>query len=208
MTPTIFDKLDFIGRNFMDTFLVVGLGNPGKKYEMTRHNVGWIAVDYIAKKFGTKIKKLKFQSTYTEVIENGKKIVLQKPQTFMNLSGQSVLAAKDYYNIPDSNIIIICDDISLPSNKLRIRRTGSDGGHNGLKSIIYLLESDQFPRIKIGVSDRQNPNMELADWVLGKLTSEEQKGLNSRLDDIFDAVMLITEGKTDEAMAKYNGDPK
>lgn len=189
----------------METFLIVGLGNPGKKYERTRHNVGWMAVDFVAEKFGVKISKIKFKSTYGETTENGKKFVFLKPQTFMNLSGEAVKAAADFYKIPPQNIIVISDDINLKSNVLRIRKSGRDGGHNGLANIIYMLCSDTFPRIRVGVSDRENSNIPLADWVLGTLSDDELDGLIKRLDDVYNAILLIADGKTDLAMSRYNG---
>lgn len=190
----------------METFLIVGLGNPGKKYERTRHNVGWTVLDSVAEKFGVKISKIKFKSTYAEATENGKKFVLLKPQTFMNLSGEAVKAAADFYKIPPRNIIVISDDINLKSNVLRIRKSGRDGGHNGLANIIYMLNSDTFPRIRVGVSDRENSNIPLADWVLGTLSNEEFEGLKNRFDDIYNAILLISDGKTDLAMSRYNGE--
>lgn len=187
----------------MENFLIVGLGNPGKEYYTTRHNAGWLALDYIAEKLNVTIKKIKFKATYAETVSEGKKLILLKPQTYMNASGESVMAAADYYLIAPENILVIHDDISLPSNKLRIRKKGSAGGHNGLKSIIYLLNSDAFPRIKIGVSDR-NDTSDLKDWVLGTFSKEEQKGLQENFEKIYDAAMMIAHGKIEEAMAKYN----
>ncbi|PWM46497.1 MAG: aminoacyl-tRNA hydrolase [Clostridiales bacterium] len=184
-------------------YLIVGLGNPGKQYENTRHNVGWILLDKIARECGVKIKKIKFKSTYCEAEIAGKKVILMKPQTFMNLSGQSVFEAARYYDVPVSNIIVLCDDTALPFNKLRIRRSGSAGGHNGLKNIIYLLESDQFPRIRFGVSDKPN-GADLADWVLGSFSAKECKTIEERSNDVYDAVKLIVEKNIDAAMAKYN----
>lgn len=189
----------------METFIIVGLGNPGREYATTRHNVGWLALDFIAKELGIKISKIKFKATYGETITNGKKIILLKPQTFMNSSGISVKAAAEYYKIRPQNIIVISDDINLQSNKIRIRKSGSDGGHNGLANIIYMLESNSFPRIRIGVSDRENTAIPLADWVLGNLSEEELSGLAKRLPDVYGASVLITEGKIDLAMSKYNG---
>ena len=189
----------------METFLIVGLGNPGKEYQYTRHNVGWMVLDYIADKLNVKIKKIKFKATYGETVYNDKKLILLKPQTFMNLSGESVKAAADFYKIPTKNIIVISDDIYLEKNKVRIRKFGSNGGHNGLGNIIYMLNSDQFPRIRIGVSDRENSEIPLKDWVLGNMSEDDLKGLSEKLDKIFNAVLLITEGETDLAMSKYNG---
>ena len=187
----------------MENFLIVGLGNPGKEYYATRHNAGWLALDYIAEQLKVKIKKIKFKTTYAETVYVGKKLILLKPQTYMNASGEAVMAAADYYHISPENILVIHDDISLPSNKLRIRKKGSAGGHNGLKNIIYLLRSENFPRIKIGVADRKDQS-DLKDWVLGTFTKEEQRGLLENFDDIYKAALLICEGKIEEAMAQYN----
>jgi len=183
-------------------FILVGLGNPGSDYEYTRHNVGWRALDYIAKECGVKIKKIKFKATYAEAVIQGKKVLLLKPQTFMNLSGEAVMSAANYYNIPPERIIVIQDDIALPCAKLRIRRKGSDGGHNGLKNIIYLLNSDEFPRIKIGVSNKENGN--LKDWVLGNFSKEDDKLIVSRFPDVLKAVELIVNDNTEQAMALFN----
>jgi len=185
-------------------YLIVGLGNPGNKYTFTRHNVGWLCIDYITDKIGVKVNRLKFKSLCGEADVNGKKVMFMKPQTFMNLSGEAVQAAANFYKILPENIFVLCDDIALPSGKLRIRRQGSDGGHRGLRSIIMMLNSDSFPRLKIGVSDRDNHNMELADWVTGEFTDDEKKTLYSRFADIYDIVDLFISGKTEQAMAKYN----
>lgn len=186
-------------------FLLVGLGNPGLKYTNTRHNVGWLSLDYISKKFGIKINKLKFKSLCGEVTVDGKKILLMKPQTFMNNSGEAVFTAASYYNIPNDRIIIINDDIALPFCKLRIRKSGSHGGHNGLKSIIEFLNSEDFIRIRIGVSDRENPQIDLVDWVLGGLSRKEREELKKKYDDIYNSVLLIIEGNIEKAMSQYNG---
>lgn len=186
-------------------YLLVGLGNPGLKYYTTRHNVGWLSLDYISQKLGVNINKLKFKSLCCEATVDGKKILLMKPQTFMNNSGEAVLAAASYYHIPFENIIVINDDIALPSCKLRIRKSGSDGGHKGLNSIISFMNSDNFPRIKIGISDRQNPEIALADWVLGELTKSEKDELFKKFEDIYKAVLLIFKGDIEQAMSKYNG---
>ena len=186
-------------------YIIAGLGNPGGQYTFTRHNAGWIAMDFLSEKLGVKINRIKFRSTCAEAEIGGKKVLLMKPQTFMNLSGEAVAAAAKFYKIPPQHILVICDDINLPCAKLRIRQKGSDGGHNGLKNIILQLNSDEFTRIRIGVSGRTNPNVDLADWVLGRFTEEEQKALAGRMDDICSAAMLFTEGKTELAMSRYNG---
>lgn len=154
-------------------YLVVGLGNPGKQYDMTRHNIGFHTIDYIADKYSAKLKKLKFKSVYGETDINGEKVYLVKPQTFMNLSGEAVGEMARFYKIPPENVIVISDDISLNCGRIRIRQKGSAGGHNGLKSIIYHLNTDVFPRVKIGVGAPTNENYDLADFVLGRFTREE-----------------------------------
>ena len=185
-------------------YIIVGLGNPGKKYEYTRHNVGWLAVDYITKKLGIKTNKLKFKSLCGEGTVNGKKVLFLKPQTYMNHSGEAVFAAAGFYKVPPERIFVLCDDIALPSNKLRIRRQGSDGGHRGLRSIITLMNTDNFPRLKIGVSDRDNPKMDLKDWVVGDFTDKELDALEERFPDIYDIAELFVSDNLDKAMAKYN----
>lgn len=187
----------------MNTFLVVGLGNPGKEYEKTRHNIGWMALDYIAKKRNIKINKIKFQATYNTETVNDCKVIYLKPQTFMNLSGIAVQKAADYYNVPASKILIIHDDITLPTGKLRIRRQGSAGGHNGLKSIIEALGTNEFPRIKIGVSDRQDDS-DLKDWVLGTFSKEDSETIEKRFEKIYNAVYAIIDGNIEKAMADCN----
>ena len=185
-------------------YLIVGLGNPGRRYAYTRHNVGWIAIDYITDKLGIKTNKLKFKSLCGEGDFRGKKVLFMKPQTFMNLSGDAVFAASSFYKIPPEHIFVICDDIALPSNKLRIRRHGSDGGHKGLRSIITLLNSDVFPRLKIGISDRKNPEMDLKDWVIGEMTDEELHCLDERLPDIFKIAEAFVCDNLEKAMSEYN----
>ena len=153
--------------------IIVGLGNPGTKYENTRHNAGFMAVDTLAEKYNSPIKKIKFKSLISNTMINGKNCLLMKPSTFMNNSGQAVVEAMNFYKIPIENILVIYDDISLEPSKIRIRRKGSDGGHNGIKSIIYLTGSDAFPRIKIGVGKKPHMNYNLADWVLSDFTKDE-----------------------------------
>ena len=153
-------------------YLIVGLGNPGKDYERTRHNVGFVAIDYLSSVYNIKMTKLKFKGVYGEGNIGGEKCILLKPQTYMNLSGESVREAADFYKIPAENVIIICDDISLPVAKIRIRRNGSDGGHNGLKSIISHIGGNNFPCVKIGVGETPHPDYDLADCVLGKFTKD------------------------------------
>ncbi len=189
-------------------WIVVGLGNPGKKYEFTRHNVGWMALDAFGEKEGIKINRIRFRSLCGEGVIDGKKVLLLKPQTFMNLSGESVSEACQYYNIPPERIIVVCDDVALPFNRIRIRTKGSAGGHNGLKNIISMMGSDCFSRVRIGVSDRADPSVDLADWVLGSFSGTEKKKLSDRFRDTNEIIRLILSEDTDRAMSLYNGDPK
>ena len=185
-------------------FLVVGLGNPDRKYALTRHNSGFLCVDRIAGNKGFKIDRLKFKSLTATATLGGKTALVMKPSTYMNNSGIAVKEAASFYKIKPENIIVIFDDVSLEVGKMRIRRKGTDGGHNGIKSIIYHLQSDNFPRIKIGVGKKPNPEYDLADWVLSRFTDDEQKALLPVLDSASDAAELIIEGKIDEAMNKFN----
>ena len=185
-------------------FLVVGLGNPDKKFGLTRHNSGFLCVDNIAEKENFQIKKLKFKSLYADVSLAGHRCLVMKPQTYMNNSGEAVRDCAQFYKIPPEHIIVIFDDISLEVGKMRIKRKGSDGGHNGIKSIIYHLNSDNFPRIKIGVGSKPHPEYDLKDWVLSNFTNSEQKTLVEVFDNALDAVKLITNDKIDEAMNLYN----
>lgn len=185
-------------------YLVAGLGNPGSEYDMTRHNIGFAAIDYIADKYNIQIKKLKYKALFGETNINGEKVVFVKPQTYMNLSGESVRDFCSFYKIPPENVIIICDDISLLPGKVRIRRKGSAGGHNGLKSIIYQLNSDSFPRIKIGVGSPEHKDFDLADFVLGRFTKEEIPVLEKSIIKSCDAVFEIIVHGIDSAMNKYS----
>ena len=185
-------------------YIVCGLGNPGLKYEHTRHNVGFLALDFIAAKSDVKVKKLRFKSLCNDANIAGKRVLLIKPSTFMNNSGEAVRDAAAFYKIPPEHTIIIFDDVSLTPGKIRIRMNGSDGGHNGMKSIIYLTGKDTFPRIKIGIGDRPHPNYDLADWVLSNLNKEDFAAIEAQMDNIFNAVSLIIDDKADEAMNKYN----
>lgn len=184
-------------------WLIVGLGNPGGQFEGTRHNAGFRTIDGIAEKAGVKIDRLKFKGTTAQTEWGGKKVLLLKPATFMNLSGQSVIEAMQFYKIPPERTLILFDDISLPCGRVRIRRKGSDGGHNGIKNILYLSGSDQFPRIKIGVGQKPQ-GWDLADWVLSRFTDEEAKSIDEAAAHAADAAALIVQGKTDEAMNLYN----
>lgn len=189
-------------------WIVVGLGNPGKNYEYTRHNVGWLAVDAFANKMGVKINRIKFRALCGECMVNGKKILLMKPQTYMNASGEAIAEACNYYDVAPDRVLVICDDVTLPFNRIRIRQKGSAGGHNGLKSIINCLGSDAFPRLRIGVSDRGDPTTDLADWVLGSFSGTEKKKLAERFEDTNEIIPLMIAERTEDAMSRYNGDKK
>lgn len=185
-------------------FLVVGLGNPDKKYENTRHNTGFIALDYIAEKRNCNINRIKFKSTVGECTIGGHKVLFMKPSTYMNNSGQAVVEAMNFYKLKPEQVIVIFDDISLDVGKMRIRSKGSDGGQKGMKSIIYLSGSDMFPRIKIGIGAKPNPNWELANWVLSKFTDREIKEIKQMADNANNAVELIINGDINKAMNLYN----
>ena len=185
-------------------YLVVGLGNPDKKYENTRHNCGWMAIDHLADKLGCKVNKIKFKSFVGECRINNKRAMLMKPTTYMNNSGQAVVEAMNFYKLPPENVIVIFDDISLDVGKMRIRQKGSDGGQKGMRSIIYLSGKDTFPRIKIGIGAKPNPDWDLADWVLSRFSKDEGKLLEEMFDNAADAIALMVDGKIDRAMNLYN----
>lgn len=188
-----------------EAWLIVGLGNPGSGYQKTRHNCGFRAIDMLADSLGCKVDKCKFQGLYGQLKYNGKKLFLLKPQTYMNLSGKSVLQLSAYYNIPPQRIIVIFDDISLNTGCLRIRRDGSAGGHNGIKSIISELGSQDFPRIKIGVGGKPNPDADLADWVLSSFSASEEKQLSSVFENAGKAALCLIDSGVQEAANRYNG---
>ena len=185
-------------------FIIAGLGNPGSKYEMTRHNAGFRAVDLFAIKEGVSIKKLKFHSLVCDVKIGGKKCLLMKPQTFMNNSGDAIGEAARLYGIPPEKVIIISDDISLDVGKIRIKRKGSAGGHNGLKSIIAQLGTENFPRIKIGVGKKPSADYDLVDWVLGRFPKALEADLKTALENTAAAIPLMVGGETDKAMNLFN----
>ena len=187
------------------SWLIVGLGNPGREYEKTRHNAGWRAIDRIAEKLNCKIDKGKFQGLYTQTTFAGNKLYLLKPQTFMNLSGRSVLQLSAFFKIPPARIIVLFDDISLEPGRLRLRKDGSAGGHNGIKSIIQELGSQDFPRVKIGVGAKPHPEYDLADWVLSTFTAQEEKALTPAIDRAADAALCIIEKGIAEASNRYSG---
>lgn len=185
-------------------FLIAGLGNPGEKYEYTRHNAGFLTLDRLCVEENFKINKIKFKSLLGEVNIGGHRCIVIKPQTFMNNSGEAVREVCAFYKIPPEKVIVVYDDISLPCGKLRIRRKGSDGGHNGMKSIIYHLKSDSFPRVKVGIGAKPHPDYDLADWVLSTFKKDELEELKSAVSNACEAIRLIVDGKTDEAMNKFN----
>ena len=202
------DKLSALfGRKeeIIPMYLIVGLGNPGKQYDMTRHNIGFHTIDYIADKYGAKLTKLKFKAVYGEATISGEKVYLVKPQTYMNLSGDSVGEMAQFYKIPPENIIVINDDISLDVGIIRVRPKGSAGGHNGLKSIIYRLNSDTFPRVKMGVGAPKHEDYDLADFVLGRFTKEEIHVMEDAIVKAEKAVAEIIKNGVQSAMNKYNG---
>ena len=185
-------------------YLIAGLGNPTREYEKTRHNVGFDTIDVLADRINTDVAERKFKGLYGKGMLGGEKVILLKPQTFMNLSGESVRAAADFYKIPPDHIIVIYDDISLDVGHLRIRTRGSAGGHNGIKNIIAHLGTQEFPRIKIGVGGKP-PRMDLADYVLSRFPAEERKIMETAFRDAAEAAgVLIAEGP-DAAMNRFNG---
>ena len=188
-----------------ESWLIVGLGNPGKEYERSRHNCGFRAIDALADKLGCKIDKGKFQGLYGQTNYGGKKLYLLKPLTYMNLSGRSVLQLSSYFNIPPQRIIVLFDDISLVPGRLRIRADGSAGGHNGIKSIIAEVGSQAFPRVKIGVGSKPNPEYDLADWVLSSFSAKEEKDLAFALNNAADAALCIIDHGVPEAANRFNG---
>ena len=188
-----------------DSWLIVGLGNPGKDYAHTRHNAGFRCLDVLAEKLGCKVDKAKFQGLYGQVNHKGRKLLLLKPQTFMNLSGRSVLQLSAFFHVPPQNIIVLFDDISLEPGRLRLRKDGSAGGHNGIKSIIAELGSQEFPRVKIGVGAKPHPDFNLADWVLSAFSAQEEKALQPALERAADAALAIIEVGMSEASNRYGG---
>ena len=185
-------------------WLIVGLGNPGQKYEHTRHNMGFLTVDLLAEQLNVKLNKMKFKSAYNIVRFGGQKCLVMKPQTYMNLSGESIRSVIDYYKVdPEKELVVIYDDISLGVGQLRIRAKGSAGGHNGIKNIIAHLGGQVFPRIKVGVGEKP-PKYDLADYVLGHFSKAEQELMSEGYDNAVKAVELIVSDQMSEAMNKYN----
>ena len=188
-----------------ESWLIVGLGNPGREYERTRHNCGFRALDILAENLNCKVDKLKFQGLYGQANYGGRKVYLLKPQTYMNLSGRSVLQLSAYFNIPPQRIIVLFDDISLEPGRLRIRADGSAGGHNGIKSIIAELGSQDFPRVKIGVGGKAHPEQDLADHVLSAFSAGEEKALAVSLKNAADGALAIIDHGVPEAANRFNG---
>ena len=185
-------------------YLIVGLGNPGLEYAQTRHNAGFMTLDLLAEREHAEIKRMKFKSLCGDAVIAGKRCLLIKPTTYMNNSGQAVAEAMQFYKLPIDHIIVVYDDISLEPSRLRIRRKGSDGGHNGIKSIIYLTGEDTFPRIKLGVGKKPRPDYNLADWVLSRFTKEELDQLHIAAEHACESIALMVNGKIDEAMNRFN----
>ena len=186
-------------------WMLVGLGNPGSKYERSRHNVGFRAIDLLCRKYGCRADRLRLKALTGFCELGGQKVLLVKPMTYMNLSGQAVRPLADYYKIPPEHILVIFDDVSLPVGKLRVRPDGSAGGHNGVKSLIAELGTQSFPRIRIGVGEKPHPDYALADWVLSSFTAQEEKTLAPVLERAVEAAQTVVEADVTRAMNRYNG---
>ena len=186
------------------SFIIAGLGNIGKKYERTRHNAGFLAIDYIAEKLGARIDRVKFNSTVGEADIEGVRVLLMKPSTLMNNSGVAIGEAASFYKIPAERVLILHDEISFDPGVIRIRRKGSAGGHNGLKSIIAHLGSEEFPRVKIGVGKKPSPEYDLVDFVLGRFPEAAIKAISDRYEDIMSCAELIVKGDIDTAMNRFS----
>ena len=186
------------------THIVVGLGNPGKEYTYNRHNAGFMCMDVICDKYRARVDRSKFKALVGECTIAGKHILLMKPQTFMNSSGEAIREAADFYNVPAENIIVIFDDISLDVGALRIRRKGSAGGHNGIKSVIAHLSSSEFPRIKLGVGAKPSPEYDLVKWVLGNIPEDDRKAMSEAYSRAADALEVMLASGIDTAMNKFS----
>lgn len=206
---SIFDVFDRISANSQNArgkieYVIAGLGNPGPEYENTRHNAGFIVLDMLAKQCGEEINRMQFKGRTADVMLGDKRCLLLKPTTYMNNSGESIVQALEFYKLDVSSLIVVCDDISLDVGRLRIRRKGSHGGHNGLRSICELTGSDSYERIKMGVGKKPHPDYDLAKWVLGKFGKEDMEKLNTAAESACECIKLMVQGKTDQAMNKYN----
>ena len=186
-------------------WLIVGLGNPGAKYENPRHNMGFLTMDLLSEKTGVKLNKVKFKAAYNMVNFGGAKCLVMKPQTFMNLSGEAVREAVNFYKLPPERVLVIYDDVAIPVGKIRVRPNGSAGGHNGIKNITLHLGTDAYPRVKIGVGSPQHPEHEMVDWVIGTPTQAERKILQQMQEKALDAVECIIKDGVPAAMNRYNG---
>ena len=184
--------------------IIVGLGNPGAEYENTRHNAGFAVINDLAARYGVRIDRARFRALTGECTIEGKRVLLLKPQTYMNLSGEAVGEAAAFYKIPPEHVIVLCDDISFEPGRLRIRRKGSAGGHNGLKSIISHLDSDAFVRFRLGVGQKPSPEYDLAAWVLGKFSAAEREALATASKSCADAIALWLAGKEEKALSDHS----
>ncbi|MDE6108234.1 MAG: aminoacyl-tRNA hydrolase [Oscillospiraceae bacterium] len=186
------------------SWLIVGLGNPGEEYEKTRHNAGFEVVDLLAETLGVKVQRLKFKALTATAEVGEEKVLLMKPTTYMNLSGEAVEQAASFYKVPPERVLVISDEVALPPGKLRIRFSGSAGGHNGLKNIIAHLHSEQFPRIRVGVGNKPHPDYDMVDWVLGRPQGEDRKALDQAEKKAAQAIEVILKNGLERAMEKYN----
>lgn len=202
----VFDKISQSSPTATGTpeYIIAGLGNIGMQYDNTRHNAGFGVVDMLAEQYGTEISRLRFKGKTAEITIEGVKCLLLKPTTYMNNSGESIVQALEFYKLDVDNLIVVCDDISLDCGKIRIRRKGSHGGHNGLRSIIDLTGRDDFQRIKVGVGKKPHPDYDLAKWVLGKFRPNDAEKMKLSAENSCESIKLMVQGKTDEAMNKYN----
>ena len=187
------------------SWLLVCLGNPGDKYESTRHNVGYMVADEVAERQKKPIQRLKFKALTNIFTISGEKVLVMKPITYMNLSGEAVRQAADFYKVPPDHVLVVSDDTALPVGKLRIRVKGSAGGHNGLKNIIQHLGTDQFPRLRVGVGEKPHPDYDMADWVLSKFAGEDKKAIDTSVKRAADAIECILAEGIDRGMGKFNG---
>ena len=198
----------FFGKNRSSggvEWLLVCLGNPGDPYENTRHNVGFQVADEIAARKDVPVQRLKFRALTNTVELGGAKVLLMKPVTYMNLSGEAAREAAAFYKVPPERVLVVSDDVALPPGRLRIRKGGSAGGHNGLKNLIQHLGTDQFPRVRVGVGEKPHPDYDMADWVLGKLQGEDKKAVDAAVKRAADAVECLIREGPDRAMSRYNG---
>ena len=186
------------------SYVIAGLGNPGTEYENTRHNVGFAALDFVAAQIGARIDRARFDALCGEGTLGGQRVLLLKPQTYMNLSGRAVGAALSFYKLPPGRLIVLCDDVSFDVGRLRIRLHGSHGGHNGLRNITEQIGSENFPRLKIGVGKKPRPDYDLADWVLGRFPADAAKPLAAAFADVAAALPLLLSGKSEEALCRYS----